>query len=139
MKNTIRPQSLLEQAAQIQRMERGKFSVMRQGPKGSYFKLQTWEKGKNVSRYIPTSQAPAYQEAVQGYQEYQQLIEQHAQHIIDRTRADIAAGRKKKRTRGGGGLGPRCRTPTVDPPLERPARQRGRRPAMGTVGAGGCF
>jgi hypothetical protein len=96
MKNTIRPQSFLAQAAQIQRMERGKLSVMRQGPKGPYFKLQSWEKGKNISRYIPASQAPAYQEALRGYQEYQQLIEQHAQQMIDRTRADIAAGLKKK-------------------------------------------
>jgi hypothetical protein len=96
MKNSIRPQSFLEQASQIQRMERGKLSVMRQGPSGPYFKLQVWEKGKNVSRYIPASQAPAYQEAVQGFQAYQQLVEQHAQHIIDQTRADIAAGLKKK-------------------------------------------
>jgi len=96
MKNTIRPQSFLEQAAQIQRMARGKLSVMRQGPHSTYFKLQSWERGKNVSRYISASQAPAYQEALQGYQEYQQLIEQHAQQMIDRTRADIAAGLKKK-------------------------------------------
>ena len=96
MKNITRPHSFLEQAAQIQRMERGKLSVMRQGPKGPYFKLQSWEKGKNVSRYIPPSQAPAFQEALQGYQEYQQLMDQHAQHDIDQTRADIAAGSKKK-------------------------------------------
>jgi hypothetical protein len=96
MKNTIRPASFLEQAAQIQRMARGKLSVMRPGPKGPYFKLQSWEKGKNRSRYIPASQAPAYQEALRGHQEYQQLIEQHAQQMIDQTRADIAAGLKKK-------------------------------------------
>jgi hypothetical protein len=96
MKNTIRPQSFLEQAAQIERMERGKLSVMRQGPNGPYFKLQSWEKGKNMSRYIPASQAPAFQEALRGYQEYQQLIQQHAQQMMERTRADIAAGLKKK-------------------------------------------
>lgn len=96
MKNTIRPQSFLEQAAQIQRMERGKLSVIRQGPNGPYFKLQAWEKGKNRSRYIPAGQAPAYHEALRGYQEYQQLIEQHAQQIMERTRAEIAAGLKKK-------------------------------------------
>jgi hypothetical protein len=95
-KNTIRPQSFLEQAALIQRMARGKLSVMRQGPNGPYFKLQSWEKGKNISRYIPASQAPDYQEALRCYQEYQQLIEQYAQQIIDRTRAEIAAGLKKK-------------------------------------------
>ena len=109
MKNIIRPQSFLQQAAQIQRMERGKLSVMRQGPKGPYFKLQSWEKGKNVSRYVPPSQAPAYQEALQGYQEYQQLMEQHAQHVIDQTRADIAAGSKKK-----------ARPPRRSPQAKRP-------------------
>lgn len=96
MKDTSHPRSFLEQAAQIQRMERGKLSVMRQGPNGPYFKLQTWQKGRNVSRYIPASQAPAYQEAVQGYQDYQRLVEQHAQQVMERTRADIAAGLKKK-------------------------------------------
>ncbi len=96
MKDTHPSRSFLEQAAQIQRMERGKLSVMRQGPNGPYFKLQTWQKGRNVSRYIPASQAPAYQEAVQGYQDYQRLVEQHAQQVMERTRADIAAGLKKK-------------------------------------------
>jgi hypothetical protein len=96
MKHTILPLSFLEQAAQIQRMARGKLSLMRQGPHGPYFKLQSWEKGKNRSRYIPASQAAAYQEALRGYEEYQQLIEQHAQQIMHRTRAEIAAGLKKK-------------------------------------------
>lgn len=90
------PQSSLDQAAQIQRMARGKLSIMRQGPNGPYFKLQSWEKGQNVSRYIPAGQAAAYQEALQGYKHYQQLIEQHAQQIIERTRTEIAAGSKKK-------------------------------------------
>jgi macrodomain Ter protein organizer (MatP/YcbG family) len=96
MKDTHPSRSFLEQAAQIQRMERGKLSVMRQGPNGPYFKLQTWQKGRNVSRYIPASQASAYQEAVQGYQEYQRLVEQHAQQVMERTRADIAASLKRK-------------------------------------------
>jgi hypothetical protein len=96
MNNTTDPQSLLKQIAQIQRMERGKLSIMRQGPKGPYFKLQTWQKGKNISRYIPSSQAPALQEAIRGYQKYRQLTERYARQMIDRTRADMAAGLKKE-------------------------------------------
>jgi hypothetical protein len=45
----LKPNQLLQQIVQIQRMERGKLSVMRQGPEGTHFKLQAWENGKNVS------------------------------------------------------------------------------------------
>ncbi len=90
------PPSLLQHMAQIQRMERGKLCVLRDGPQGPYYNLQRWEKGKNCSRYVPREQLPAFQEAIAGYQQFQQLSEQYAQQIIERTRAEIAAGAKKK-------------------------------------------
>lgn len=61
------PESLLQQIAQIQHMERGKPCVLRQGPQGPYYNHQTWENGKNVSRYVPQDQVPALQQAIAGY------------------------------------------------------------------------
>lgn len=91
------PHSILEEAAQIQRMERGKLTVMREGPSGPFYKLQAREGGRNATRYVPRDQAPAVQEAIEGYQRFQALTQQYAQQIIDRTRQEIASGAKKKK------------------------------------------
>jgi len=77
-------------------MERGKLTVMREGPEGPYYKLQAWEKGKNVSRYVSRDQAQAVQQALEGYHKFQKLTDQYAQAVIDQTRAELAAGSKKK-------------------------------------------
>jgi carbamate kinase len=92
-------QSLFQQIAQIQHMERGKLCVLRQGPQGSYYNHQSWEDGKNVSRYVPQDQVPAMQQAIAGYEQFQNLTNQYAQMIIQRTRAELAAGSKKKTPR----------------------------------------
>ncbi len=88
---------LLHQLAQIQRMERGKLSVMREGPDGTHFKLQAWEGGKNVSRHVSCDQAPMVQEAIDGYQKFQELINEYAQHVIEETRDELAGNSKKKK------------------------------------------
>jgi hypothetical protein len=95
----LTPQELLQQIAQIQRMERGKLCVMRQGPSGPYYHLQCWEKGKNLNRYIPRDQLPAVREALAGHQQFVQLTEQYAQQVIATTRAELAAAKKKSRSR----------------------------------------
>jgi len=82
--------------AQIQRMERGKLTVMRQGPDGPYYKLQAWEHGKNLSRYVERDQVASVQEALDGYHQFQALAEEYAQWVIDRTRAEWATHSKKK-------------------------------------------
>lgn len=89
-------QNLLAQIAEIQTMERGKLTSLRETSSGTAFKLQAWEKGKNISRYIPPDQVPSVQEAVGGYQRFQALTEQYAQLKIEQTRAALAAGSKKK-------------------------------------------
>lgn len=94
--NTPDPAQLLHQIAQIHRMERGKLTVMRQGPQGPYYKLQAWEDGRNSSRYVSRDQAAAVQEALEGYQRFRELTEQYAQGIIHQTRAELAAQSKKK-------------------------------------------
>jgi len=97
--NPPHPTQLFEKMAQIQRMERGKLTVMRQGPEGPYYKLQVWENGQNLSRYISRDQAASVQDAIDGYHEFEALAEQYAQTVIDRTRAELAAQSKKKHYR----------------------------------------
>ena len=99
MNTPLTAQQCLQQISQIQRMERGKLRVMRQGPDGPYYHLQSWEKGKNFNRYVPREQLPAYQEALDGFQKFQQLVEQYAESMIQNTRADLAAAKKKTRSR----------------------------------------
>jgi hypothetical protein len=94
--NIAKPAQLFEKIAQIQRMERGKLTVMRQGPEGPYYKHQAWENGQNLSRYVSRDQVPAVQQAIDGYQKFQELTEQYAQAVIDKTRTELAANSKKK-------------------------------------------
>jgi hypothetical protein len=96
MNTTITAQLLLQQIAQIQHLERGKLCIIRQGPNGPYYNHQTWENGKNVSRYVPQDQVPALREALTGYQQFQSLVEQYVQRMIEQSRAERAAGSKKK-------------------------------------------
>lgn len=95
--NTTKTAQLFEKIAEIQRMERGKLTVMREGPEGPYFKHQAWENGSNLSRYVSRDQATAVQEAIDGYHQFQELTEQYAQAVIDQTRAELAAQSKKKK------------------------------------------
>jgi hypothetical protein len=94
--NKITPQSILQQIAQIPHMERGKLCILRAGPDGPYFNHQTWENGKNVSRYIPQDQVPAMKQALAGYEQFESLTDQYAQMIIQKTRAELTTGFKKK-------------------------------------------
>jgi hypothetical protein len=96
MNTPLTPQSLLEQILQIQRMEHGSLSIIRQGPNGPYYNLNSWEHGKNCCRYLPQDKVPEVQQAIEGYQKYQQLTEQYAQEIIEQTRAQLNIGVKKK-------------------------------------------
>jgi len=90
------PQSLLQQAAQIPRLERGKLSILREGDTGPFYNHQCRVDGKNVSRYIPRDQVPAVQEAIDGYSRFEALIEEYVDQIVDQTRREIAAHSKKK-------------------------------------------
>ncbi len=87
---------ILQQIAQIQSMERGKLSVIKESASGPFYKLQAREQGTNLTRYVPRQQVPAVREAIEGYRQFQALTEQYAQEVILQTRAAIAAGSKKK-------------------------------------------
>ena len=96
MNTALTPQTLIEQIIQIQRMEHGSLSIIRQGPNGPYYNLSSWEDGKNRCRYLPQDKVPEVQQAIQGYHKYQQLTGQYAQQIIEQTRAELNIGVKKK-------------------------------------------
>ena len=93
------PQSLLDDIAQIQRLDRGTVSVLRQGPQGPYFNHQCYENGRNVSRYVPPEQVPELKAAIDGYRQVQELMAQYVQLMVEKTRAERAAGAKKKTQR----------------------------------------
>jgi len=90
------PEALLNQMAQIRRMERGTIHVLRQGPNGAYYNHQCYEQGKHVSRYLPAERLDDLKEAIQGYERFAQLSAQYADLIVARTRAERMAGAKKK-------------------------------------------
>jgi hypothetical protein len=92
-------QSCLEQILQIRRMEHGSLCVIRQGPNGPYYNLNSWEQGANHCRYIPQDKVSEIQQAIEGYQKFQQLTEQYAQLVVEQTRAQLGIGVKKKRPR----------------------------------------
>ena len=99
MKTATSPQVLLQQMAQIQHMERGKLCVMGQGPGGPYYNHQTWENGRNTSRYVPGPQVKGMEEAIAGYQRFESVAEQYVQLMVQKTREEMAAGFKKKTLR----------------------------------------
>jgi len=92
---------LLAQIADIPLLERGKLSAYtfkdRARPNAPSYKLQRWEHGQNVTRYIPAKQVPLLEAALAGHAQFQALVEQYAQAVIARTREQLAAvGTKKK-------------------------------------------
>lgn len=97
--NQFTPAYLLQQIAQIHYMEPGKLCVIGQGPNGPYYNLQCREKGKTLSLYVPADQVPLVTEHTANYQQFQALVDQYAQLIVDRTRAERTAGAKKKTPR----------------------------------------
>ena len=101
MNTPLTPQSFFEHLLQIQRMEHGSLCVIGHGPNGPYYNLNSWENGQNQCRYLPQDKVPAVQQAIEGYQKYQQLTEQYAQQIIEQTRAELEIGLKKKPRRQG--------------------------------------
>ena len=96
MNSKLTPESILQQIAQIQRMDQGTVSVIRQGPHGPYYNHQCYQNGKNLSRYVPAQQVPELEEAIEGYRRFQELVKQYVQLQVEKTRSERMAGLKKK-------------------------------------------
>ena len=105
------PELMLKRIAQIRRMERGKLCLMRQGPSGPYYSHQTWQKGRNLVRYVPRERVLLLQTAIAGYQNYLKLTQAYADLIIARTRQEQSnhrthrPGRRKRAKRRPPGRG----------------------------------
>lgn len=96
MKHPTKPSvGLLQQIADIQRMEPGKLCVIGQGKDGPYFNLQCRENGKPVSRYVPQDQVELVKQNTENYRTFQTLVDRHAQEIIAQTRMERLEGKKK--------------------------------------------
>lgn len=95
MESKLTPESVLQKIAQIQHLDRGAVSVIRQGPQGPYYNHQCYENGRNVSRYVPPEQVPELKAAIDSYHQVQELMAQYVQLMVEQTRAERAAGAKK--------------------------------------------
>jgi hypothetical protein len=83
---------LLQQIAAIPAMERGKLSPH---SSGRHQKLQCWQEGRNHTRHVAADELPAVESALAGYAQYRQLTEEYADMVIQETRQNIAAVKKK--------------------------------------------
>jgi len=92
----LNPSQILQQIAQIQRMEPGKVCVMGQGPNGPYYNLQCRENGRATSRYVSADQVQAVTEHTENYKKFEGLVSQYAHVIVAQTRAERMGGVKKK-------------------------------------------
>ena len=94
------PKAILQQIAAIPAMEIGKLSSYvptgRPASTEPYFKLQAWQKGKNLTRHVRSEHLPQLQAALDGHARFRQLCEQYAQLMVERTRAEWERGSKKK-------------------------------------------
>jgi hypothetical protein len=88
-------QTPLQQAARIAHLERGKLSIIREGPSGPFYNHQYRQDGKNKTRYVPRDQVESVQKAIDGYAQFKQLIAQHVDQVVQTTRAEISSDSKK--------------------------------------------
>lgn len=131
MKTT--PESLLNQIAQISRMEPGKLCVIREGPSGPYYNLQHYKDGKTITQYVPSQQVEAATLHTANYQRFTTLVGQYVDLVAATSSAERKALVKKKRTSNP--PGPRSRNPRVDEPLPGHQNSRNRGAATGNESA----
>jgi heat shock protein HspQ len=89
---------LLQQIANIERMEPGKLCIIGQGKDGPFYNLQCRENGKPVSRYVSRDQFEEVKENTENYRIFQKLVDQYAQQIIAQTREERLNVKKKEKT-----------------------------------------
>ena len=97
--NELNPTQILQQIAQIQRLEPGKVCVIGQGPNGPYYNLQCRENGQPTSRSVPADQVEVVTQHTENFKMFEGLVSQYAQVIVAQTRVERMAGVKKKTRR----------------------------------------
>lgn len=93
---------LLQQIANIERMEPGKLCIIGQGKNGPFYNLQCRENGKPISRYVSRDQLEEVKENTENYRIFQKLVDQYAQQIITQTREERLNGKKKEEKHSSG-------------------------------------
>ena len=93
----LQTNSIIEQIASITSMERGKLSeVYRSRPApdgagtiqlGPYYKLQTWENGRNLTRHVPGEKVAALKEDLANHKRFTELSAAFEDTVIAHTRA----------------------------------------------------
>ena len=71
--------------AKIPRMERGSICSM-QG--GRFFNHQSWEKGRNVVRYVPEADVPTLRKSIAGYKQFMDLAQLYVDLVVQKTRRE---------------------------------------------------
>src|SRR2546423_14980373 len=79
------PESILQDIAQIQRLDRGTVSVIRQGPEGAYYNHQCYENGRDVFPYGPRVKVRPPKDGITSYQRVRQLVDQYVGIIEGKT------------------------------------------------------
>ena len=68
-------------------------------PLGPYFKHQVWQGGHNLSRRVPTEQAPALAEAIANRQTFEKLASDYVGLTVEHTRQGDAKKNSKSKLR----------------------------------------
>lgn len=97
MNSKTTPESILQEVAAIQRLEKGSLSSIRQTAKGPAFNFQRWENGRNRSEYVPADQAAQVQENLQAHVRFETLVASYVEALSARSREERLTGAKKKR------------------------------------------
>ena len=95
MNNPNPPESLLQQIAGINRMERGKLSVIREGSTGPFYNLQYREAGKNKTVYVPREQADQVRENTDNYRKAAEIFDQYVEQKSEQARSERQGGKKR--------------------------------------------
>lgn len=85
MKISKKAQKILIQLSEISDMERGKVCKLK-GRKG--FNHQTWQKGRNIVKYIHTEDVDDIEQAIRGYNRFMLLVQKYADEIIKQSRKE---------------------------------------------------
>ena len=70
---------MLQEPAQIRRLDRGTATVIRQDPTGPYYNHPCCENGRHVSCYVPAEQVAEFKAARADCQRFQHLLQQNIQ------------------------------------------------------------
>lgn len=94
MKTSKKAQKILIQISEIRNMERGKVCKLK-GRKG--FNHQTWQKGRNIVKYIHSEDVQDMEQATKEYNRFMILVQKYADEIIKQSRKgrDLKSEKRK--------------------------------------------